>query len=52
MMTYGFSTGIATAGAIPRRTATTAHASTHVTGLWPAILAPWRGVTSRLARVP
>jgi hypothetical protein len=38
MMTHGFSTGPATAGAIPHRTITTADTSSPVTRLWPAIL--------------
>jgi hypothetical protein len=38
MMTHGFPTGLATAGAIPHGTATTADTSSLVTRLWPAIL--------------
>jgi hypothetical protein len=39
MMTQGCSTDAPTAGTTPSETATTAHASTLVTKLWPAILA-------------
>jgi hypothetical protein len=39
MMTHANSTASATAGALPRGTATAAHASTLITKLWPAILA-------------
>jgi hypothetical protein len=37
-MTHGFSTGPATAGALPRGAATTADTSRLVTGLWSGIL--------------
>jgi hypothetical protein len=39
MMTHTLSTASATVSALPRETATEAHASTLVTKLWPAILA-------------
>ena len=39
MIAHAYSTASATTGALPRGTATAAHASTLVTRLWPAILA-------------